>query len=80
MLLLMTIEIYRWGPELQAATLGFYRQATDSLWTAWPVAEQSPLSAWCRTSMLGPINRAVPVLPAQALAMGLWVLFIGITL
>ena len=80
MLVLTTAEIYRWGSVLRAETLGFYLNASDHLWIALPVSEQSPLSAWSRTPMQGLINLAVPVPLAQALALGLWMLFGGVTL
>ena len=80
MLVMMSAEIYRWGPELQAETLGFYLNATDRLWTALPVSEQSPLSVWSRTPLQGLINLGLPVLLAQVVALGLWMLFGGVTL
>ncbi len=79
-LVLMAVEIYRWGPELQAETIGFYLNATDRLWTALPVSEQSPLSVWSRTPLQGLVNLGLPVLLAQVLALGLWLLFGGVTL
>ena len=79
-LVIAAAEIYRWGPGLQTETLGFYLHASDHLWTALPVSEQSPLSAWSRTPMQGLVNLAVPVVLAQALALGLWMLFGGVTL
>jgi len=80
MLLIMTVEITRWGSELQTEALRFYLHASDHLWTALPVSEQSPLSAWNRTPMQGLINLGVPVFSAQMLALVLWMLFGGITL
>ena len=80
MLVLTTAEIYRWGSVLSAETLGFYLNASDHLWIALPVSEQSPLSAWSRTPMQGLINLEVPVPIAQTLALGLWMLFGGVTL
>jgi hypothetical protein len=80
MLVLTTAEICRWGSVFRAETLGFYLNASDHLWISLPLSEQSPLSAWSRTPMQGLINLAVPVPLAQALALGLWMLFGGVTL
>jgi len=79
-LLLVAVEIYRWGPGLQAETLRFYLHASDHLWTSLPVSEQSPLSAWNRTPMQGLINLGVPTFLAQVVALGLWLALLGVTL
>jgi hypothetical protein len=80
LLLLLAAELYRWGPDLRAEALAFYLNAGDALWTALPLAEQSPLSVWNRTPLQGLINLGVPLLPAQIVALGLWGLFLGVTL
>ncbi|MGH9960164.1 MAG: hypothetical protein ACREBC_24085, partial [Pyrinomonadaceae bacterium] len=50
-LVLIAVEIYRWGSVVQAETLNFLLHATDYLWFALPVAEQTPLSVWNRTPL-----------------------------
>ena len=79
-LAVIAVEIYRWGSVVRAETLNFLLHATDSLWFALPVAEQTPLSVWNRTPLQGLINAGVPVSLAQMAALGLWLLFLGITL
>lgn len=79
-LALIAVEIYRWGSVVRAETLNFLLHATDYLWFALPVAEQTPLSMWNRTPLQGLINAGVPVSLAQMAALGLWLLFLGITL
>jgi hypothetical protein len=80
LLLLLTAEVYRWGPDLRAEALAFYLSAGDALWTALPLTEQSPLSVWNRTPLQGLINLGVPLVPAQIAALGLWGLFLGVSL
>jgi hypothetical protein len=50
------------------------------MWTALPLAEQSPLSVWNRTPLQGLINLGLASLPAQVAALGLWGLFLGVSL
>ena len=80
LLLLLTAELYRWGPDLRAEALAFYLNAGDAMWTALPLAEQSPLSAWNRTPLQGLINLGMAATVAQVTALGLWVLFLGVSL
>ncbi len=80
LLLLMAAELYHWGPNLRAEMLAFYLNAGDAMWTALPLAEQSPLSVWSRTPLQGLINLGVALLPAQVAALGLWGLFLGVSL
>ncbi|MFO0698657.1 MAG: hypothetical protein U0236_05465 [Nitrospira sp.] len=80
LLLLLAAELYRWGPNLRAEALAFYLNAGDAMWTALPLAEQSPLSAWNRTPLQGLINLGLASLPAQVAALGLWGLFLGVSL
>lgn len=80
LLLLLTAELYRWGPDLRAEALVFYLNAGDAMWTALPLAEQSPLSAWNRTPLQGLINLGMAATGAQVTALGLWVLFLGVSL
>lgn len=80
LMLLLTAELYRWGPDLQAEALTFYLNAGDAMWTALPLAEQSPLSAWNRTPLQGLINLGLASTGAQVAALGLWVLFLGVSL
>lgn len=80
LLLLLAAELYRWGPDLRAEALAFYLNAGDAMWTALPLAEQSPLSAWNRTPFQGLINLGLASLLAQVAALGLWGLFLGVSL
>jgi hypothetical protein len=80
LLLLLAAELYRWGPDLRAEALAFYLNAGDAMWTALPLAEQSPLSAWNRTPFQGLVNLGLASLPAQVVALGLWGLFLGASL
>jgi hypothetical protein len=80
LLLLLAGELYRWGPDLRAEALAFSLNAGDALWTALPLAEQSPLSMWNRTPLQGLINLGVPLVPAQVGALGLWGLFLAVSL
>lgn len=80
LLLLLAAELYRWGPDLRAEALAFYLNAGDAMWTALPLAEQSPLSVWNRTPLQGLINLGLALLPAQVAALGLWGLFLGVSL
>ena len=80
LLLLLAAELYRWGPDLRADALTFYLNAGDAMWTALPLAEQSPLSVWNRTPLQGLINLGLALLPAQVAALGLWGLFLGVSL
>ena len=80
LLLLLAAELYRWGPDLRAEALAFYLNAGDAMWTALPLAEQSPLSVWSRTPLQGLINLGLALLPAQVAALGLWGLFLGVSL
>lgn len=77
LLLLLAAELYRWGPDLRAEALAFYLNAGDAMWTALPLAEQSPLNAWNRTPLQGLINLGLASLPAHVAALGLWGLFLG---
>lgn len=80
LLMLLAAELYRWEPNLRAEALAFYLNAGDAMWTALPLAEQSPLSAWNRTPFQGLINLGLTSLPAQVAALGLWGLFLGVSL
>lgn len=80
LLLLLAAELYRWGPDLRAEALTFYLNAGDAMWTALPLAEQSPLSAWNRTPLQGLINLGLASNVAQVAALGLWGLFLGVSL
>jgi hypothetical protein len=79
-LTLMAVEAYRWGGALQAETLHFLLHATDHLWFVLPAAEQTPMSAWNRTPMQSLITTGMSPGPAQAVALGLWLLPLAITL
>lgn len=80
LLLLLAAELYRWGLDLWAEALTFYLNAGDAMWTALPLAEQSPLSVWNRTPLQGLINLGLASFPTQVAALGLWGLFLGVSL
>lgn len=80
LLLLLAVELYRWGPDLRTEALAFYLNAGDAMWTALPLAEQSPLSVWNRTPLQGLINLGLAAFPSQVAALGLWGLFLGVSL
>ena len=79
LLLLIALEIYRWGPSLRADTWHFLLSARDYLWFTLPVAEQTPMSAWNQTPFQALVSAGVPFILAQIMALALWLLFLGIT-
>lgn len=79
-LLLIGIEVYRWGPELQIETLHYLRNIVDYQWFGLPLAEQTPMSIWNRTALQGLLNAGISVEFAQLGALALWGLFLAITI
>src|SRR5207249_9702963 len=49
--LLIGLEVTRWGPTLRAETLEYVRTSVDRLWFALPITDQTPMSAWNRTPL-----------------------------
>lgn len=79
-LALIAAEVYRWGPYLRAETLAFFSHAMDYSWFVMPPAEQTPLSAWNRTPLQALVSAGLPLSMATAGALGLWILFVGVTI
>lgn len=78
-LTIMALDVVRWGAQLQAETARYLFHALDYQWFVLPVAEQTPLSIWNRSSMQALVNAGVAVGSAQWIAFGLWLLFAAIT-
>jgi hypothetical protein len=74
-----TIEVYRWGAGLQSATLQYLLHAVDYQWFVLPTAQQTPMSAWNRTPLQALISAGLALASAQAIAIMLWLLVLGIT-
>jgi len=79
-LLLIALEVERWGPRLRAEALDYLRTATERLWLVLPVAGQTPMSAWNRTPLQALIVFGLPPRLAEGLALALWVVLLGVTL
>jgi hypothetical protein len=79
-LLLVALEVQRWGPRLRAEALEYLRSGTERLWLVLPVAEQTPMSAWNRTPLQVMVGVGVPPPAATAQALILWLLLLGVTL
>jgi hypothetical protein len=79
-LLLVALEIERWGPRLRAEALDYLRTSTERLWLVLPVAGQTPMSAWNRTPLQALIVFGLPPRLAEGLALALWVVLLGVTL
>ena len=78
-LALVALEVARWGAPLQAVTLDYLQHAWDYHWFVLPVAEQTPMSAWNRTPFQALMSAGLPLGPAQAAALALWLLVTAIT-
>jgi hypothetical protein len=78
-LLILMLEVYRWGSALQSAAVQYMQHALDYQWFVLPAAEQTPMSAWNRTPLQALISAGLPVVAAEALTIALWLLFLGIT-
>lgn len=78
-LLLVTFEIVRWGAELRAEALFYFRHALDYQWFVLPVSQQTPMSIWNRTPMQALISAGLSAAAAQSLSLVLWAIGVGIT-
>lgn len=76
---LVGLEITRWDKSLQMQALGFFVHASDSLWFALPISEQTPMSAWNRTPLQALVNVGASFGVAQAAAALLWLLLLATT-
>jgi hypothetical protein len=79
MLAVILIEAYRWGTGLQSATVDYLQHALDYQWFVLPTTAQTPMSAWNRTPLQALISAGLPLATAEALAVVLWLLLLGIT-
>ncbi|HEY0607104.1 MAG TPA: glycosyltransferase 87 family protein [Herpetosiphonaceae bacterium] len=79
-LLLTTLEIVRWGAELRAETLLYFRHALDYQWFVLPVAQHTPMSIWNRTPMQALMSAGLSAPAAQWLSLAMWAIGVGITL
>jgi hypothetical protein len=71
-LLLVGVEVFRWGGELRVEALEFMRDAIDHQWFVLPLAEQTPMSIWNRTPMQGLVNAGVSPSVAFPASLVLW--------
>lgn len=78
-LLLLSLEVIRWSRTLRAETLAYLRNAFAYQWFILPVDQQTPMSIWNRTPLQGLINAGVAPDLAKWVALGLWLLFLLIT-
>ena len=79
-LVVVAVEVFRWGPELRTEALRYTLRAADYMCFGLPPAEQTPLSAWNRTPLQALVSAGVPYPAAQPAALGLWMLFVAVTL
>jgi hypothetical protein len=79
-LFLIALEIFSWGQPLRAATFDYLRHSLAYQWFALPVAEQTPMSNWNRTPLQALVTAQMPAETAQFIALGLWLLLLGLTL
>ena len=79
-LAIMATEVDRWGATLRAQTFDYLLHGVDYLWFVLPPADQTPLSAWNRTPLQALVSAGLPATTAQRAALGLWLLFVVITL
>lgn len=78
-LTLIALEVWRWGPQLQAETLDYLRHALEHQWFVLPVDEQTPMSMWNRTPMQVFISVGLSPTEAQWGSVVLWLLLLGVT-
>jgi hypothetical protein len=79
-LVLIAVEVWRWGPALRVETTQYLRSALEYLWFYLPVVEQTPMSSWNRTPMQVLITLGLSPGIAQGVSLGLWGMLLGITL
>jgi hypothetical protein len=78
-LVLVGIEVARWGGDLRDAAVGFMRSAIEHQWFVLPIAEQTPMSIWNRTPMQGLVNAGVAPSLAFMLSFVLWSVLAAVT-
>jgi hypothetical protein len=77
---LVGLEVVRWGPALRDEALPYLRTSVDRLWLVLPVDDQTPMSAWNRTTLQVLVDLGVPAAVARVAALGLWGVLVGLTL
>lgn len=78
-LVLVALEVARWGERLRLETLDYLAHALEYQWFVLPVAEQTPMSAWNRAPMQALVSAGLPASTAQVLAVGLWLALTAVT-
>jgi hypothetical protein len=78
-LLLVGLEVLRWGGDLRAQALEFIGDALNHQWFVLPVGEQTPMSIWNRTPMQGLVNAGVSPSVAFAASLVCWCTLAAIT-
>jgi hypothetical protein len=78
-LLVVGVEVFRWGADLRAEALKFMGDAIDHQWFVLPVGEQTPMSIWNRTPMQGFVNAGFSPSVAFAASLVLWFALAAIT-
>ena len=78
-LVLVALEVARWGERLRLEALDYLTHALEYQWFVLPLAEQTPMSAWNRAPMQGLMSAGLPASTAQALAVGLWLVLTALT-
>lgn len=76
----VVLEAARWGSQLRAQTLDYLRHALAHQWLTLPPAEQTPMSAWNRTSLQALITAGMAPGIAQWAALLLWGVLLLVTL
>jgi hypothetical protein len=78
-LVLVALEVARWGDPLRSEALDYLVHALEYQWYVLPLSEQTPMSAWNRAPMQGLMSAGLPASTAQALAIGLWLALTALT-
>jgi hypothetical protein len=71
-LVLIGLEFLHWGAPLRNQTLAYLSQAFDYQWFALPINEQTPMSIWNRTPLQWFVSSGLPLMMAQWIAGGVW--------
>jgi len=78
--LLLAVEVARWGLALRAEALGYLAHSLNAQWFVLPVGEQTPMSAWNRTPFQALIGLGLPAPAAQGGAAMVWALALVVTI
>jgi hypothetical protein len=78
-LVLVALEVVRWGERLRFEALDYLVHALEHHWFVLPLDEQTPMSVWNRAPMQGLVSAGLPPATAQGLAAGLWLALTAIT-